>query len=129
MPVSSDLALFLRQELLLSQLLKYQDYRASTYLEIFFRLSVSEIKHDATVETGLASLPQSGNIVKIDVREDVDKIKLTIERDNSVEKWRQLKQDLSLPLQTIQLDQPVLKFSKHQEIIRTEESARSGSSN
>ena len=83
------------------------------------------MRHDATVETGLSS----GDIVKIGVLEDVDKIKLTIERDNSVEKWRQLKQDLSLPLQTIQLDQPVLKCAKNQEIIRTEEAARSGWSN
>ena len=87
-------------------------------------MSVSEIRHDATVETGLSS----GDIVKIGVLEEVDKIKLTIERDNSVEKWRQLKQDLSLPLQTIQLD-PVLKCAKNQEIIRTEEAARSGWSN
>ena len=52
----------------------------------------------------------SQNIFKIDVQEDNDKIQLTIEKDKSLEKMRQLKQDLSLPIQTIQLENRFHKF-------------------
>ena len=89
-------------------------------------MSVSDIKREVRAETGLTGPPTTPSIVKIDVNDEVDSIKLTIKRDNSLEKLRQLKQDLSLPLQTIQLDK-VVKTDKNQEIIRTEETARSGS--